>query len=167
MPVSYFALGEDAGKQIVKCCSPVCQYVRAKTAKTLTTPAWFILGGGIVLFAVSLFNTIILEGLSARNVRESNPCFITTDLGTLRAGLLFRMTTKSKSNRHPREFFVGDIAVTQENKNGKTQIPIPCGPHPIAGGLFFGNDGKKCRFCRWFFAVYRRGLTPFFFFGKF
>lgn len=133
-----------------------------------------------MLFAVSLFNTIILEGLSARNVRESNPCFITTDLGTLRTGRLSRMTTTTnnrfqtttfgndnKSKRHPREFFVGDIAVTQENKNGKTQIPIPCGPHPIAGGLFFGNDGKKCRFCRWFFAVYRRGLTPFFFFGKF
>ncbi|WP_428064708.1 hypothetical protein [Candidatus Avelusimicrobium fimicolum] len=127
-----------------------------------------------MLFAVSLFNTIILEGLSARRVRESNPFFITTDLGTLRASRLSRMMTTTnnrfqtttfendnKSKRHPREFFVGDIAVTQENKNGKTQIPIPCGPHPIAGGLFFGNDGKKCRFCRWFFAVYRRGLTQF------
>ena len=82
----------------------------------------------------------------------------------------FQTTTfgnDNKSKRHPREFFVGDIAVTQENKNGKTQIPIPCGSHPIAGGLFFGNDGKKCRFCRWFFAVYRRGLTPFFFLVNF
>lgn len=105
MPVSYFALGEDAGKQIVKCCSPVCQYVRAKPAKTLTTPAWFILGG--------------------------------------------------------------ELVVSQENKNDKQQIPEPSGPHPIAGGLFFGNDGKKCRFCRWFFAVYRRGLTPFFFLVNF
>ncbi len=91
-----------------------------------------------MLFAVSLFNTIILEGLSARRVRESNPFFITTDLGKLRAGRLSRMMTTTnnrfqtttfgndnKSKRHPREFFVGDIAVTQENKNGKTQIPIP------------------------------------------
>ena len=28
----------------------------------------------------------------------------------------------------------------------------------------FQDAGKKCRFCRCFFAVYRRGLTPFFFF---
>ena len=63
-------------------------------------------------------------------------------------------------------FLSGILQLRKKTKTAKHRFPFPAG-RTLAGGLFFGNDGKKCRFCRCFFAVYRRGLTPFFFLVNF
>ena len=81
---------------------------------------------------------VILEGMPARSVRETNPCFITTDpglrLSRMTATLNNRSWTitfgnddkqKSKSNRHPRVFLSGICRYCC--LHDEQQIPEPCG----------------------------------------